>query len=153
MSGYTENKILILKDFDNVFDLTNRVELWPKLFTEYKSIEVLEKNKNEILFRLITYSINGNPERSWISRRIINKQDAIATAQRLSPTFPFSHMNIRWEYEKLPSDTAVLMTWIQEFDVDSKCKLSVQEMESYINKSTREQMKSVKLAVEKWDNN
>lgn len=150
MSGYTENKILILKDFDYVFDLTNQIEAWPKLFTEYQSSEVLEKTDDEILFRLTTFASEDRPSRTWISKRWPKKQEGIVTAQRLSPTFPFAHMNIRWEYERLPSDQSVLMTWVQEFEVHPECKFSTTEMESFLNRNTREQMRAVKKAVENW---
>lgn len=57
MSGYTENNIIIIGEPEKIFDLTNNIERWPELFTEYKEAKILEKNKSEILFKLTVYSI------------------------------------------------------------------------------------------------
>lgn len=150
MPGYTENRIVIYRDYDHVFDLTNRIDLWPKLFTEYKDAVVLEQSDNEITFQLTTFAEGQKPSRTWKSKRILNKKDGVATAERIDPLFPFAYMNIRWEYEKLPSDTAVIMTWIQEFDVHPDCQFSDVQMESFLNRGTHKQMKAVKQAVEAW---
>jgi len=150
MPGYTENRILIHRDYEHVFDLTNRIDLWPNLFTEYQAAEILEKKDNELLFRLTTFPEGERPSRTWMSRRIMNKSEGYATAVRLDPLFPFAYMKIRWEYEKLPSDTAVLMTWIQEFEVSPECQFSEVQMESFLNHNTHMQIKAVKNAVEAW---
>ncbi|PRZ12690.1 polyketide cyclase/dehydrase/lipid transport protein [Laceyella sediminis] len=94
-----ENSIIVERDFDTTFDLTNDIELWTKLFTEYKEAKVLEKNGNEVLFQLTTYPEGERPSRTWVSRRIIDKENKQATAERLDPKFPFKYMNIRWSYE------------------------------------------------------
>lgn len=149
--GYTENKILIHRDFDHVFDLTNKIELWPQLFTEYRTAEIISREGNEIIFKLETFPEHDRPARSWVSKRTILKDEALALAERIDSTFPFKKMLIRWEYEKLPSDAAVLMTWIQEFSIHPDCHFSIEQMESFLNKNTRAQMKAVKHAVENWE--
>lgn len=151
MPGYTENRILIHRDFDHVFDLTNNIELWPKLFTEYKDAKVLEKNDNEIVFQLTTFPEGERPSRTWKSKRYLNKANGIATAKRIEPLFPFAYMDIRWEYEKLADNKAVVMTWIQEFDVHPECQFSVTQMESFLNHNTYKQIRAVKKAVEEWE--
>lgn len=149
MSGYTENRIVILRDFGHVFDLTNHIELWPKLFTEYQAATVLDKTGDTITFQLTTHPENDRPSRTWTSVRQINKKDGIATAERLSPTFPFAYMRIRWEYEKIVNE-AVVMTWMQEFDVHPDCQFTVAQMESFLNRNTHKQLRAVKENVEKW---
>jgi aromatase len=153
MTGYTENRIVVLRDFDHVFDLTNNIELWPQLFTEYKTAKILEKNADSIKFELTTHPEGDRPSRTWTSIRYINKQNRTAHAQRLDPTFPFAYMKIRWEYEKLPSDQAVIMTWMQEFDVHPDCQFTVQQMEAFLNRNTHKQLRAVKENVEKWNIN
>jgi len=150
MTGYTENRIIIHRDFDHVYDLTNQIDKWPQLFTEYQSSEIIEQKDNEILFRLTTFASEDRPARTWVSKRILDKKNCIATAERLDPLFPFARMNIRWEYEKLPSDKSVVMTWIQDFDVHPDCQFSVVQMESFLNKNTHAQLRAVKKAVEAW---
>jgi aromatase len=148
MTGYTENSILILEDFDTVFDLTNAVEIWDQLFTEYQKVEILERNKDEIIFTLTTYPNGDRPSRSWTSRRIIDKKGKIANAVREENSFPFKTMNIQWKYEELPQNVGVVMTWIQNFELHKDCKWSVEELESFLNRNTREQMKSIKHKIE-----
>lgn len=152
MKGYTENNIVILRDFDHVFDLTNRVDLWPELFTEYQSAKIIENEGDYLKFELTTFPEGERPSRTWVSERRIDKKNKCATAKRLDPTFPFSDMNIRWHYETLSSDKAVIMTWIQEFDVHPDCKFSLEQMECFLNRNTRQQMRSVKNKVELWKN-
>jgi aromatase len=151
MAGYTENRILIYRDFDHVFDLSNRIDLWPKLFTEYKEAEILEREDNTLTFRLTTFEEGERPSRTWVSKRLINKKEGFATAERIDPLFPFLYMKIRWEYEKLLSDKAVVMTWIQEFDVHPECKFTDVQMESFLNHNTYKQMRCVKEAIEGWE--
>lgn len=150
MPGYTENTIVILRDFDTVFDLTNTIELWPQLFTEYEKAEVLERNGNEVLFSLTTYPEGERPSRTWVSRRIIDKPGKQATAERVEKAFPFKDMKIHWTYEELPQGVGVVMTWIQKFEVHDDCKWTTEQMESFLNGNTRTQMRAIKEKVEAW---
>jgi len=151
MSGYTENRILIRRDYDFVFDITNRIELWPQLFTEYKEAEVLERIGSEILFRLTTFPEETRPSRTWVSKRTIDKANGVAVAERVESPAPFEYMKIRWEYERLPAEGAVIMTWMQDFAVAAGVPWSNEQMESFLNRNTRAQMASVKARVEAWE--
>lgn len=151
MKGYTENRVVVFRDYDHVFDLTNDIEQWPNLFTEYKDAKVLSREGDEITFQLTTFADGQKPSRTWVSKRRLDKDNKLAIAHRIDPLFPFSYMNIRWEYEILPSDTGVIMTWIQEFDVADDCKFTLAEMESFLNRNTHKQMQAVKSAVERWE--
>ncbi|AWD68591.1 MULTISPECIES: SRPBCC family protein [Priestia] len=145
--GYTKNSIHIKQDFDTVFDKTNDINNWTNLFTEYQESKVLKREKNEILFQLSTFPEKNKPSRTWISRRIIDKENKEATAERLDPKFPFKFMHIHWTYNII-SDNEVEMTWVQKFQVDSKCPLSEEEMETFLNENTKVQMKSIKSKLE-----
>ena len=150
MSGYTENRILIRRDYEFVFDITNRIELWPQLFTEYKEAEVLERTESEVRFRLTTFPESERPSRTWVSKRTMDKASGVALAERVESAAPFEYMKIRWEYERLPAEGAVLMTWIQDFAVAAGVPWSTEQMESFLNRNTRAQMRSVKARVEAW---
>ena len=150
MTGYTENQIVIFRDFKHVFELTNRIDLWTKLFTEYQSAEVLSQQDNVITFRLTTFPEGSRPSRTWTSVRTIMPEKRQAIAKRLDPTFPFEHMDIQWLYEELPNKDGVIMTWIQSFQVHPECPFSNEQMESFLNANTRKQMRAVKTNVERW---
>lgn len=149
MKGYTENSAIIFRNIDEVFDLTNNIEMWPQLFTEYEKAEVLEKTENYVKFKLTTHPDAKGRSKSWISERRIDKENLEIHAKRLDPMFPFKYMNITWTYEVLPKNVGVNMTWIQEFEVDENCPHDVYDMESYLNASSRVQIKDVKKAVER----
>ena len=148
MKGYTENSVIIFRNIDEVFDITNKIEIWPDLFTEYEKTEVIEKKDNYIKFRLTTYANEEGKVKSWVSERKLDKKNYQVFAKRLEPLYPFSTMEIKWIYEPLPQNIGVNMVWIQEFEVDENSPFDVYNMESYLNKSSRTQMKAVKLAVE-----
>jgi aromatase len=150
MPGYTENSIVILRDFDTVFDLTNQIELWTQLFTEYEKAEVLERNGSEVVFSLTTFPEGDRPARTWVSRRVIDKLGRQATAERIEAAFPFKEMKIHWTYEPLPGDVGVVMTWIQKFEIHEDCQWSSEKMESFLNRNTRTQMRAIRERVENW---
>jgi aromatase len=150
MPGYTENSIVVLRDTDTVFELTNDIELWTHLFTEYREATVLERDGNSVTFRLTTHPEDGRPARTWTSRRVVDRERLCADAERLPPAFPFQSMKIHWSYEPLPKAVGVVMTWRQTFQVHDDCPFSDEQMESFLNRNTRIQMQSVKRVVEAW---
>ena len=149
LPGYTQNTIVILKDFDTVFDLTNDIELWPQLFTEYKEAKVLERDGNKVTFQLTTFPEGERPSRTWVSTRIIDKPGKKAEAQRVQQAFPFKEMKIQWTYEELPQNVGTVMTQIQKFE-PAEGAWSVEKMEAFLNRNTREQMQAIKEGVEAW---
>jgi aromatase len=149
LTGYTHNTIVILKDFDTVFDLTNDIELWPQLFTEYKEAKVLERDGNKVTFQLTTFPEENHPSRTWVSTRIIDKPGKKAEAQRIEQAFPFKMMKIYWTYEELPQNVGTVMTWVQKFE-PAEGAWAVEKIESFLNRNTRVQMQAIKEAVEAW---
>ncbi|PEA54764.1 polyketide cyclase [Bacillus pseudomycoides] len=148
--GRTENGITIWRDFDTVFDLSNQIELWPQLFTEYKEAQIIEQKENEIKFRLVTHPENGKESKTWTSKRIIEKDKKRAIAERIDPKFPFEFMHIKWIYKVLGNDSTQ-MIWIQEFKVHPDLKgVTEEQMTDYLNKNTKIQMQSVKEKIEAW---
>lgn len=150
LPGYTHNTIVILKDFGTVFDLTNDIELWPQLFTEYQDAQVLERKGNEVTFQLTTFPEGDRPSRTWVSTRIIDKPGKKAEAQRVKQAFPFKVMKIYWTYEELPKNVGTVMTWIQKFEPTEDCEWSVEKLEAFLNRNTRVQMQVIKERVETW---
>ncbi|MBI3898406.1 MAG: SRPBCC family protein [Gammaproteobacteria bacterium] len=135
--GYTKNSIALHAPIDVVFEITNQIENWKDLFSEYAESTVLERGENWIRFRLTTHPNEDGKVYSWQSRRFIDKDNYQATAEREDPKFPFASMRIKWTYEPAPEGT--LMTWIQEFTMDPAASLSEQQMEDYLNRTTKDQ--------------
>ena len=74
MAGHTDNSVVIDKPLDEVWERMNDLENWTKLFTEYASVEILEREGNTVKFRLTTHP---DPEYdgqvwSWTSERTMD---------------------------------------------------------------------------------
>jgi aromatase len=153
LPGSTHNSIVILKSFNFVFEKTNDLRSWPQLFTEYESVEILEETETEVRFRLKTFAEGARPSRSWMSTRKIDRARCHVHGQREPQSFPFSNMDIFWDYEVLPGDIGVVMTWRQEFEVMGGSPLSKFEMEAFLNRSSVTQMAHIKQVLEQWPAN
>ncbi len=142
--GHTRNSIIINAPYNLVFDVSNNIERWTELFgKEYVKAEVLSHEGNEITFRL-----TDDEEKSWVSKRWLHKEQNYAYASRHDPMFPFKYMKIIWLYHE--SDEGVLMTWIQEFEMDPDfTKFNDEQIEGFINEHSQHNMKIFKDVIEK----
>ena len=141
--GHTCNSITINAPYDTVFDISNDIERWTELFgSEYKEAKILKREGNKLTFKLT--DDEGN---SWQSYRLLHKVHNFAYAQKLPPEFPFKYMKIMWLYT--PSPDGVIMTWIQHFAMDEKAKYNDEQVEGFINKHSRDNLKIFKDIIEK----
>jgi len=140
--AHTVNSIVINAAYEKVFDMSNDIDRWKEYFKEYTGSEVIEKTGNKLTFKL-THE-NGN---SWVSYRLLFKEDKFAYASRLEPMFPFQYMKIIWLYRDVPG--GVEMTWIQDFKMDSKAKFNDQQVEEIINKHSKDNLLRFKEIIEK----
>jgi len=141
--GHTCNSIVINAPYDLVFDISNDISRWTELFGgEYKKAEVLKKEGNKITFRLTDEE--GN---SWQSWRLLFKENYFAYAERENPKFPFKFMKIIWLYIPRPEGTE--MVWIQHFEMDAQAKFNDTQVEGFINKHSKENLKIFKALIEK----
>lgn len=69
MAGHTENSITVDAPFDLVWDMTNDLENWPNLFSEYASVEVLSREGDTTTFRLTMHPDDNGKVWSWVSER------------------------------------------------------------------------------------
>lgn len=141
--GQTINSILIKAPYDVVFDISNDIERWTELFGgEYTEAKILKREGNKLTFQLT--DDEGN---SWQSFRLLFKDYYFAYAQKLEPTFPFNYMKIIWLYTPVPE--GILMTWIQYFSMAEGAKFNDEQVEGFINKHSRENLKIFKEVIEK----
>ncbi|MBU1869086.1 MAG: polyketide cyclase [Candidatus Omnitrophica bacterium] len=141
--GHTCNSIIINAPYDLVFDISNDIPRWIELFgTEYKKAEILEKKANKITFRL-----TDEDDKSWVSFRLLYKENYFAYAQRHDPLFPFKYMKIIWLYT--PKPEGVEMTWIQHFEMEKTFKFNDQQIEGFINEGSQANLKIFKEIIEK----
>jgi aromatase len=141
--GHTRNAIVINAPYSLIFDISNDIPRWTELFGgEYVKAEVLEKKGNRIEFRL-----TNNEGQSWTSHRLLLKENKFAYAQKNEPTFPFKYMKIIWLYTDV--EDGVLMTWIQDFELDPKFKkMTDEQVVDAINKHSQDNLLIFKKVIE-----
>jgi aromatase len=154
--GHTCNSIVINAPYELIFDISNDIPLWTKLFgSEYKKAEIVKKEGNKITFKL-----TDDEDKSWQSWRLLLKDKYLAYAEREEPKFPFKYMKIIWLYTPKQDGMAlanggqttafgpVQLTWIQHFEMDDKAKFNDQQVEGFINKHSQDNLKIFKDFIE-----
>lgn len=144
-SGHTDNSVLIAAPLDLVWQMTNDVESWPQLFTEYASAEILERDGETVRFRLTMRSDAAGAVWSWVSERTPDRGGLRVTAHRVEPG-PFEYMNIEWTYAE--EDGGTRMRWVQDFRMRPDAPIDTSAMTDRINASTVVQLGVVREKVE-----
>lgn len=146
MAGHTDNTVLINAPLDLVWQVTNDLENWPTLFSEYASVEVLERAGQRTRFRLTMHPDENGKVWSWVSEREPDREALVVSARRVEPG-PFEFMNIRWEYAEVPEGTS--MRWIQDFAMKPTAPVDDAGMTERINRNSQIQMDLIREKVEK----
>lgn len=145
MAGHTQNEITIAAPPDLVWDITNDVEHWPQLFSEYASVEILSREGNKTTFRLTMHPDANGDVWSWVSERETDRNALSVTARRVE-TGPFAYMNIQWQYEKVPEGTR--MVWTQDFEMKPDAPVDDAWMTDNINRNSKVQMALIRDHIE-----
>ena len=141
--GHTCNSIIINASYDLIFDISNDIPRWTELFgSEYKKAEIVEKKDNKITFRL-----TDDEGKNWVSWRLLFKDKFFTYSERHDPKFPFKYMKIIWLYTQKPE--GMELTWIQHFEMDDKAKFNDEQVEGFINKHSKDNLKIFKEVIEK----
>ncbi|MBL1105968.1 SRPBCC family protein [Streptomyces sp. 5-8] len=146
MAGHTQNEITIAAPLDLVWDMTNDLERWPQLFSEYASVEVLKREGEKTTFRLTMHPDENGTVWSWVSEREPDRASLTVKARRVE-TGPFDHMNIHWRYEEVPAGTR--MVWTQDFAMKPDAPVDDEWMTDNINKNSKVQMALIREKIEK----
>jgi len=141
--GHTCNSVVINAPYDLVFEISNDIPRWTELFgSEYKKAEILKKEANKITFRL-----TDDEDKSWVSWRLLFKDNFFTYSERFEPKFPFEFMKIVWLYT--PKPEGIELTWIQHFKMDAKAKFNDEQVEGFINKHSKDNLLIFKSVIEK----
>lgn len=146
MAAHTDNAIVIDAPLELVWRITNDVEGWPNLFTEYAEATILERRDNTVVFRLTMHPDENGKVWSWVSERTADPTTHTVKAHRVE-TGPFEYMNIQWFYE--PVEGGTRMRWIQDFQMKPQAPVDDAWMEANINKNTPIQMGVIKEKIER----
>ena len=145
MAGHTENSITIDAPLDLVWDMTNDIENWPRLFSEYASLDVLSREGDTTSFRLTMHPDDNGKVWSWVSERTVDREQRTVRARRVE-TGPFAYMNILWEYTELPG--GIQMRWTQDFAMKPDAPVDDDWMTDNINRNSRTQMALIRDKIE-----
>jgi aromatase len=145
MTAHTENSILIDAPLELVWRITNEVENWPDLFTEYAKAEILSRDGDTVTFRLTMHPDENGVEWSWVSERTMDAERREVRAHRVE-TGPFEFMNIFWSYRVAGPSTR--LTWVQDFHMKPSAPVDDAAMTDRINTNSAIQMKVIKEQIE-----
>ncbi|GAB2721623.1 SRPBCC family protein [Kitasatospora kifunensis] len=146
MAGHTDNSIVIDAPLETVWEITNDLENWPNLFSEYASVEVLERDGATVTFRLTMHPDEDGVAWSWVSRRTPDPVTRTVKAFRVE-TGPFEFMDIHWEYTTV-AQGGVRMRWVQDFHMKPQAPVDDEGMTAHLNRNTAIQMQLIKERVE-----
>lgn len=145
MAGRTDNTVVIRAPLKLTWEMTNDVETWPTLFTEYSAVEILERRGNTVRFRLTMNPDENGKVWSWVSERTVDPAGHTVEARRVE-TGPFEYMHISWSYS--PTAEGTQMRWIQEFALKPGAPASDDQAADHLNRQTRHEMEHIRQAVE-----
>ncbi|HET8682184.1 MAG TPA: SRPBCC family protein [Micromonosporaceae bacterium] len=145
MCGHVDNEIVIDAPLDLVWDMTNDIESWPQLFSEYSQASVLSEKDGTILFRLALHPDENGKVWSWVSARTPDRDTWTVRSQRVE-TGVFKYMWIFWEYA--PADDGVRMRWVQDFEMKPGLPIDDAGMQERMDRNTKTQMQLIKEKVE-----
>jgi aromatase len=143
--GHVDNSILIRAGLDLVWDVTNEIERWPELFTEYASVQVLDRTGDTVRFRLAMHPDENGVVWRWVSERVMDRHHGRVLARRIEPG-PFEFMNIEWTYTAERDGTR--MRWIQDFRMRPDAPIDTAAMAERINTNTAVQMDAIRRRLE-----
>jgi aromatase len=147
MAGHTENEITIAAPLDLVWDITNDIENWPRLFSEYASVEVLDREGDRTMFRLTMHPDDEGRVWSWVSQRVVDRTACTVRAHRVE-TGPFQYMRIYWEYTETLTPKGTRMRWVQDFAMKPDAPVDDAGMTEMINRNSRTQMALIRDKIE-----
>ncbi|MFF5211991.1 SRPBCC family protein [Streptosporangium sp. NPDC000396] len=147
MAGHTDNDIVISAPVDLVWKMTNDVESWPHLFSEYAATEVLAREGDTIRFRLTMHPDADGNQWSWVSDRTMDAATRTVHARRVETGW-FKYMNLFWEYQETP-EGGVRLRWVQDFEMKPQAPVDDRAMTDRLNHNTAIQMKRIKELIER----
>ena len=147
MAGHTENSVEIKAPLQLVWDMTNDVESWPNLFSEYAEVKIVERKGDTVRFNISMHPDENGKVWSWVSERTSDVKTRTVKAHRVE-TGPFEFMNIEWYYEPTP-DGGTKMRWVQDFHMKPQAPVNDVQMTDRINTNSKVQMALIKEKVEK----
>jgi aromatase len=145
VSSHTDNAITIDAPMELVWEMTNDIASWPRLFSEYALAEVLERRGDTVRFRLALHPDANGTVWSWVSERTADPVSRTVRSQRVE-TGVFKYMFLFWEY--IQRDDGILLRFVQDFEMKPGAPLDDAGMAERLNTNTAIQLKLIMETVE-----
>jgi aromatase len=145
VSGHTDNSIVIDAPMDLVWDMTNDVESWTTLFSEYSVAEIIERRGESVRFRLALHPDENGKVWDWVSERTPDPVSRTVRSARVE-TGVFKYMALFWEYTEV--EGGVRMRWVQDFEMKPIAPINDEQMTARLNTNTAVQLQLIKEKVE-----
>jgi aromatase len=145
--AHINNEIVVGAPLEYVWNAMGDLENWTNLFTEYSSVEILERRGDVTRFRLTTHPDPdaGGQVWSWVSERTVYPEAHMSRSWRIE-TGPFEFMKIEWSFEAVPDGTC--MRWKQCFAMKPNAPANDEQATEYLNRNTQIQMRAIKERLE-----
>ncbi|MFL3866646.1 polyketide cyclase [Streptomyces griseobrunneus] len=82
------------------------MESWPQIFSDYDSVEVLERSSDVVRYRMTTRPEGKDGYFTWVVEQEGNRDALAARSRRVEPAH-FEFFETRWEFEELPQGVNV----------------------------------------------
>jgi aromatase len=146
MAGHTDSAILVDAPMELVWRVTNDIESWTALFSEYSEATVLDRRDDgTVLFRLALHPDENGKVWSWVSSRTPDETTRTVRSQRVE-TGPFKYMWIFWEY--VQTDQGVRLRFVQDFEMKPGVPADDATMQDRLNRNTPVQQQLIKRKIE-----
>ena len=145
MAAHTDNEIVIDAPMELVWDMTNDIESWPSLFSEYSVAEIIERRGDSVRFRLALHPDENGKVWDWVSERTPDPVSRTVRSARVE-TGVFKYMSLFWEYTQ--EDDGVRMRWVQDFEMRPQAPIDDDAMRDRLDRNTGVQMRLIRDKVE-----
>jgi aromatase len=149
VAGHTENETTIAAPLETVWQITNDLEGWPDLFSEYSAVEVQNREGERVRFRVTMHPDRKGRVWSWVSERETDPSRHTVRTHRVE-TGPFEYLRILWTYDEVEGGTR--LRWVQDFAMRSDAPVDDDWMTSNLNKNARIQLALIKELIERRTN-
>lgn len=141
----TDVEVHIDAPLDLTWKLTNDLQSWPDLFSEYAAVDILQTDGPTTTFRLTTRPDESGQQWSWVAQRTTDRDQQSVTARRLEPGW-FEYMHLRWDYTEV--DAGTLLRWRQWFRMRLDSPVDQDTMTTNITCGSHVQQNRIKTIVE-----
>ena len=145
MSGHIDNYVDIEAPMSLVWDMTNDVENWAQLFSEYSVSEILRRDGDTLRIRLALHPDENGTVYGWVSDRTPDPIARTARSMRVEPG-PFKYMFLFWEYTE--TGTGVRLRWVQDFEMKPNAPVDDAGMTRHLNDNSIVQMELIRDKVQ-----